>query len=183
MFLFNRDDNFNLANLFTFVNISAGVIAIYFISKGNYNFAIISAWVGGLFDIFDGKIARKFNLSSEFGVQLDSFADSLSFVIVPLLLLYFAILQNSEINPLIMAIPFIFYTISGLRRLVNFNIQTDSGKVEKYFTGVPTPLGAILLWFAFLSWEYKVVENPYFIIGYIAIIGYLLNSKLKIKHP
>lgn len=183
MFLFNKDDNFNLANLFTFVNISAGVIAIYFISKGEYNFAIISAWIGGAFDIFDGKIARKFNLSSEFGLQLDSFADSLSFVIVPLLLLYFAIFSSLDISPLILAVPFIYYAISGLRRLVNFNIQADTGTVEKYFTGVPTPLGAILLWFAFLSWNYKIVTEPLIVLAYIMTIGYLLNSKLKIRHP
>ena len=183
MFLFQKENNFNLANLFTFVNISSGVIAIYFISKGEFNLAIISAWIGGAFDIFDGKIARKFNLSSEFGLQIDSFADSLSFVIVPLLLLYFSIFQSLDISPLILAVAFIFYTISGLRRLVNFNLKADTGTVEKYFEGVPTPLGAIFLWFAFLSWEFEIISNPYIILTYIIFIGYLLNSKVKIRHP
>lgn len=183
MFLFQRENNFNLANLFTFVNISSGVIAIYFISKGEFNLAVISAWVGGAFDIFDGKIARKFNLSSEFGLQLDSFADSLSFVIVPLILLYFAIFKSLDISPIVLAIPFIFYAISGLRRLVNFNLKSSSGEVEKYFVGVPTPLGAIFLWFAFLSWEFEIITEPFAILGYIILIGYLLNSKLKIRHP
>ena len=40
---------------------------------------------------------------------------------------------------------FVYYVISGLRRLIQFNINADEGKVEKYFTGIPTPLGAILL--------------------------------------
>ncbi|HIO70524.1 MAG TPA: phosphatidylserine synthase [Campylobacterales bacterium] len=182
-FLFERDSNFNLANLFTFTNIGAGVVAIYFISKGEYNLAVISAWIGGAFDIFDGKIARKFGLSSPFGIQLDSFADSLSFVIVPLLLLYFAIFQESSINPILFGIAFLFYTIAGLRRLINFNLNSDIGKVEKFFTGVPTPLGAILLWIVYLLWSSGIVENEIYILFYIAIVGYLLNSKIRIPHP
>ena len=45
---------------------------------------------------------------------------------------------------------FVYYVISGLRRLIQFNINADEGKVEKYFTGIPTPLGAILLWLVYL---------------------------------
>jgi CDP-diacylglycerol--serine O-phosphatidyltransferase len=148
-----------------------------------YNFAVISAWIGGAFDIFDGKIARKFQLSSEFGVQLDSFADSLSFIIVPLLLLYFAIFKSADISPLILAFGFIFYVIAGLRRLVNFNLKSNVGEVEKHFTGVPTPLGAILLWFAYLSWTSGLISNPLYILLYIVLVAYLLNSKVKIPHP
>ena len=77
-FLFTPSSQFNLANMFTFVNITAGLLAIYYITQNNFTYAVILAWIGGAFDIFDGKIARKFNLSNEFGVQLDSFADFLS---------------------------------------------------------------------------------------------------------
>jgi len=185
MFLFNKESNFNLANLFTFVNISAGVLAIYFILEKNFFYAVVVAWIGGFFDIFDGKIARKFNLSSEFGLQLDSFADSLSFVIVPTLLIYVAIFKDNEhISKILLAVVFIFYVISGLRRLINFNLNTNTGEVAKFFTGVPTPLGAILLWFVFLASEYfRVITNEYIILFLIVIIGYLLNSKVKIPHP
>ncbi len=54
------------------------------------------AWLAGAFDIFDGKIARKYNLSTEFGIQLDSYADFLSFVIVPAMFIYFAIFNGKE---------------------------------------------------------------------------------------
>jgi len=83
MNLYDKDDRFNIANLITFANIACGVIAIYFITKGDFFTAIILAWIAGAFDIADGKVARKYNLSTEFGVQLDSFADFLSFVIMP----------------------------------------------------------------------------------------------------
>jgi len=52
--------------------------------------AIILAWIAGALDILDGKVARHFKLSTEFGVQLDSYADFISFVIMPSFLLYYA---------------------------------------------------------------------------------------------
>ncbi len=56
-----------------------GVMAIFFIVKGDFFTAIVLAWIGGAFDILDGKLARRYNLSTEFGIQLDSFADFLIF--------------------------------------------------------------------------------------------------------
>jgi CDP-diacylglycerol--serine O-phosphatidyltransferase len=144
-----------------------------------YEYAVISAWIGGALDILDGKVARKFGLSTQFGIQLDSFADFLSFVLVPLLLLYFAIFK--EASPLF-GFVFLFYTVAGLRRLINFNLNSSEGSVQKFFVGVPTPLGAILLWFGFLSWSFGFA-NEIGIGIYILLIGYLLNSKIKIPHP
>jgi CDP-diacylglycerol--serine O-phosphatidyltransferase len=83
-----------------------------------------------------------------------------------------------------LAVVFIFYVISGLRWLINFNLNTNTGEVAKFFTGVPTRLGAILLWFVFLASEhFQVITNEYIILFLIVIIGYLLNSKVKIPHP
>ena len=88
-FLFNKNNHFNLANIVTYFNIASGILAIYFITHQEFFGAALFAWLAGAFDILDGKIARKYSLSTEFGVQLDSFADFLSFVIVPVLFLYF----------------------------------------------------------------------------------------------
>ncbi|NOQ30770.1 MAG: phosphatidylserine synthase [Helicobacteraceae bacterium] len=182
-FLFTPTNHFNLANLFTFVNIAAGMSATYFITQNNFFIAIILAWVGGAFDIFDGKIARKYNLSNEFGIQLDSFADFLSFVLVPVFLIFQAIYSTLDGMLLaISAIASIYYVISGLRRLIQFNIDADAGKVSKYFIGVPTPLGAILLWLVYLAAINSLITAPLVIVAMVAI-GYLLNSKLKVRHP
>ena len=182
-FLFTAKHPYNLANLFTFVNIASGILAMYFIVHNDFTTAIILAWVAGAFDIFDGKIARKYNLSTEFGIQIDSFADFISFVLVPTFLIHQAIFSTGDTSLILVAIIQIYYVISALRRLINFNIDADAGGVEKYFTGVPTPLGAILQWFVFLMWQYEVVQNGYIALVFIAIIGYLLNSKIKIRHP
>jgi CDP-diacylglycerol--serine O-phosphatidyltransferase len=190
-FLFNPHNHFNLANLVTFFNITAGILAIYFITHGEFFGAALFAWLGGAFDIIDGKIARKYNLSTEFGVQLDSFADFLSFVIVPVMFVYFAVFDGKELflSTLFIGFAFIYYVISGLRRLIEFNIKTDAGSVGKYFEGVPTPLGAILLWLVYLAWEFTLIPTlfgmtpEYLVLILVIIVGYLLNSKVKIPHP
>ncbi len=183
-FLWTPSSHFNLANLFTFVNITAGLMAVYFITQNNFFVAVILAWIGGAFDIFDGKIARKYNLSNEFGVQLDSFADFLSFVLVPVFLIFQAVYVTSlsGIEIIAAAVIGIYYVISGLRRLIHFNIHTDAGEVDKFFTGVPTPLGAILLWLVYLSNVYEFMP-AYGVLALMAAIGWSLNSQLKVPHP
>jgi CDP-diacylglycerol--serine O-phosphatidyltransferase len=183
-FLWTPSSHFNLANLFTFVNITAGLLATYFITQNNFTLAIILAWIGGAADIFDGKIARKYGLSNEFGVQLDSFADFLSFVLVPVFLIFQAsYAPNLEgIWLVVAAVVSIYYVISGLRRLIEFNINSDAGAVENYFTGVPTPLGAILLWLVYLLNAYEILP-AYGVIVAMGVIGWSLNSTIKVKHP
>ena len=184
MGLFDKNNRFNIANLITFGNIAAGLIAIHFIVHGDYFTAIILAWIAGALDIADGKMARKYNLSTEFGIQVDSYADFISFVVMPSFLLYYAITEQSTgLQQLILGLVFIFYIISGLRRLIEFNIKVEIGEAAKYFVGVPTPLGAILLWVLYLLYSYDIIANSY-IIGILAlVIAWSLNSNLKIRHP
>ena len=183
MNILDKDNHFNIANIVTFSNISLGIVAMYFIQQHNFFIAIILAWIAGGLDILDGKLARKFNLSCEFGIQLDSFADFISFVVMPSFLLFYALDKNSSLELIVAGAVFIYYIISGLRRLIQFNINSEVGEVAKYFVGVPTPLGAILLWFLYLVYSYNLVTNIYMILLLVLIIGYLLNSKVKIPHP
>ena len=182
-FLWRASSHFNLANMFTMVNITCGLLATYFITQNNFFVAIILAWIGGAFDIFDGKIARRFGLSNEFGIQLDSFADFLSFVLVPVFLIFQAVYSSMEGVTLLIAAAFsIAYVIAGLRRLIQFNINSEEGEVAKYFTGVPTPLGAILLWLVYLGFIYGILPGMAVIV-LMGVIGWLLNSSVKVPHP
>ena len=183
-FLYKADNHFNIANLVTMANITAGLMATYFITQNNFVVAVLLAWMGGAFDIFDGKLARKYNLSNEFGIQLDSFADFLSFVLVPVFLIFQAIYSPllGTFSLIIASMISIYYVISGLRRLIKFNIEADAGEIDKYFTGVPTPLGAILLWLVYMAGTYEIIP-AFFVAILMAFIGYLLNSNVKIKHP
>ncbi len=183
MFLYDKTSHFNIANLVTFANITAGLVAMYFIQQGDFFTAIVLAWIGGAFDIIDGKLARKYKLSCEFGIQIDSFADFISFVVMPAFLLFYALHKAEGFETLVAGMVFIYYIISGLRRLIEFNIQSEEGEVAKYFVGVPTPLGAILLWVLYLLHSYGVIANIYIILGLVIMIAYLLNSRVRIPHP
>ncbi len=186
MNLFDKNNRFNIANLVTYMNVTAGIMAIFFIVRGDFFTAIVLAWIGGACDIIDGKLARKYSLSTEFGIQLDSFADFLSFVVMPPFLLFYAVKHYSGaagVEEVLLGLVFIWYIINGLRRLVEFNLKVDVGEVEKYFEGVPTPLGAILLWVLYLLNAYGVITNIYVIALLVLIIAWSLNSKLKIPHP
>jgi len=188
--LFDKNNRFNLANLITFGNIASGLIAIHFIVHGDFFTAIILAWIAGALDIADGKVARKYNLSTEFGIQVDSYADFISFVVMPSFLLYYAITgtMNDHIGvgstaELLIGLVFIVYIIAGLRRLIEFNMKSEEGEVAKFFEGVPTPLGAILQWVLYLLFSYNIISSPWIITLLVAIIAWSLNSKLKIPHP
>ncbi len=181
-FLYRAESHFNMANMFTFGNLASGLIAMYLATQGNFVWAIVFLWIGGGFDLFDGKMARKYGLSNEFGIQLDSYADFLSFVLTPVFIIFVSIIQVSD-STLIFALGSaisLYYIISGLRRLIQFNINAEEGEVEEYFTGLPTPMGAIVLWFVFLGGVY--VYPAFVTILLMVTTGWLLNSTVKIKH-
>ncbi|MCF6244282.1 MAG: CDP-alcohol phosphatidyltransferase family protein [Sulfurovum sp.] len=185
MGLFDKDNRFNIANLVTYLNVALGIVAIYFIVKGDFFTAIILAWIAGICDIADGKLARKYKLSTEFGIQLDSFADFLSFVVMPPFLLFYAMKPSivSGWGELVVGLIFIAYIIAGLRRLIEFNLKVEEGEVAKYFEGVPTPLGAILLWVLYLLFSYGVISSVTIVTLLVIAVAWSMNSKLKIPHP
>ncbi len=97
--------------------------------------------------------------------------------------IYFAIIDTKEefLSMPLIVFAFVYYVISGLRRLIQFNINADEGEVEKYFTGIPTPLGAILLWLIYLIFLTGFITET-FVLLLMILVGYLLNSKIKIPH-
>lgn len=186
MNFFDKNNRFNIANIVTYMNLSMGLMAIFFTVEGDFFTAIVLAWIGGAFDIIDGKLARKYHLSTEFGIQLDSFADFLSFVVMPAFLLFYATkhyMVITGVEEIVLGIIFIWYIISGLRRLVEFNLKVDVGEVANYFEGVPTPLGAILLWLLYLLSAYGVISSGYLMGALVLVVAWSLNSTLKIPHP
>ena len=181
--MFSKESRLNLANLVTYTNISLGLLAIYFITQGDFFLAIVFAWCAGGLDIVDGKVARKFNLSSEFGIQIDSFADFISFVITPVFLLFYVVEKANIYEEVFFGVVSIFYIISALVRLIEFNIKSEAGSVAKYFEGIPTPLGAIVIWIFYLLYAYSLVTNVFVLAFLLGMTGFLLNSKIKIPHP
>jgi CDP-diacylglycerol---serine O-phosphatidyltransferase len=129
------------ANLITLSNLSLGGFAIISILHNQLHLSLILIFVAALTDRFDGMVARKLNIESELGKQLDSMSDIISFGIAPALLLYTAALSQFDFPGMFFTI---FYLACGAYRLARFNISENDG----YFTGLPiTAAGCFLTLF------------------------------------
>lgn len=162
-----------LPSLFTMGNIAAGYYAIMetiaaIVSRGqaqmHLDHAAIAIMLAIPFDTLDGRIARMTNTTSEFGRELDSLADAITFGVAPSLLAYAwgVFFLPDSIHPawrpdlrqdLIWAGGFICFVflIGGVSRLARFNISPDAqprnpGRPgRKYFVGMPIPAAAFTL--------------------------------------
>lgn len=129
---------FNLANCVTYLGIAAAVIGVC--NAANPKIAMLMLLIAGICDMFDGRVARMFprtDMEKKFGIQLDSFADTVSFVILPAV---FLIAQYRSIWTVLLAILYVF---AGVTRLCWFDITTDGA--TKYFQGMPVTMVSLYL--------------------------------------
>ncbi|HEX9912936.1 MAG TPA: CDP-diacylglycerol--serine O-phosphatidyltransferase [candidate division Zixibacteria bacterium] len=127
--------------VFTVGNMLCGFISILQSFEGE---AIHAAWLiilAGFFDALDGKIARISRSASRFGIELDSFADFVSFGIAPAVIFYSFRLYVLGTWGWLLGFLFI---ICGAFRLARFNIEARLEE-KPYFTGLPIPVAAITL--------------------------------------
>ncbi len=140
---------FVLPNLFTISSIFCGFYAIVLMSVVDpasqelYKAALL-IFFATFFDAFDGRVARMTRTQSEFGKQLDSLADVISFGVAPGLLAYQWGLVN--LGPVGLVIAFVF-PVCGSLRLARFMVIASRGgsDASKFFTGLPVPLAAVTL--------------------------------------
>ncbi|SVB87076.1 uncharacterized protein METZ01_LOCUS239930, partial [marine metagenome] len=135
-----------------------------------------------VFDFFDGWFARKLKEGSNFGAELDSLSDFISFGVAPSLLIYFWSL--SELKSLGWSIALFFSACAALR-LARFtaDIYLTSKPIDSslYFTGVPSPAAAglsILPLFIYFEFNLPIVQNSYLNLINLALIGFLMISKI-----
>jgi CDP-diacylglycerol--serine O-phosphatidyltransferase len=125
-------------NAVTLTNITFGFLGIVAAAHGHFDQAVIWLFAAGLCDMFDGRLARMLNASSQFGMELDSLSDAISFGIAPAVLVYFAALERLGAVGMIMAIA---YVLCAILRLARFNVE-KSDLCSITFCGVPTPIAA-----------------------------------------
>ncbi len=127
-----------IANALTIVNLGFGAFAIMFILQNELRLGLLFIMIAALCDRLDGAAARRFNSTSDFGKQLDSLSDIISFGVAPALLMYQAILSSFGLPGMFLTI---FFIACGAIRLARFNITESNG----YFVGLPiTAAGCIL---------------------------------------
>jgi CDP-diacylglycerol--serine O-phosphatidyltransferase len=189
-----------LPSLFTAGNIAAGFYAIMQSVQGSaaepeyYNRAALAIGFAVLFDGLDGRIARMTNTSSEFGKELDSLADVITFGVAPSVLAYiwgFRLLPHSPYHDLRERIVHIgvfvcfLFLICGASRLARFNISVNPqprnpGRPgSKYFVGMPIPAGAGVIAAVIHFYDGSPIYDPRMAVLWLLLIagtGFLMVS-------
>ncbi len=136
----------------TLGNLFFGIFAIITASRGDFRRAGIYVIIGGIFDALDGRVARAANAGTQFGEELDSLVDAVSFGLAPAMIMYFAILDRDGWDWIFV----FFFAAMAVMRLARFNIE-QAGTSKSYFQGLPSPAAGITLasyyWFS-QSWLY-----------------------------
>lgn len=178
-----------IPNMLTIAAICAGLSAIRFAVQGNYVLAVQLIVVASVLDGLDGRMARLLNSDSKMGAELDSLADFLNFGVASPLILYFWALQDMGNLGWISVLVF---TICCVMRLARFNVssKTESDPVNEdesqaqtgaYFTGVPSPAGALLVLFPmFVMFGFPEATLPpdVVICGFVMLVGWLMISRI-----
>ena len=177
----SKKTRYLLPNLLTIIGVCLGISSIKFSIDQNFNLAVIFILLAAILDALDGRIARLIRGTSDFGKELDSLTDFVSFGIAPALIIYFW--ELNTFGKLGWTIT-LLYSVCCVLRLARFNL-TNINKNEvwkmNYFEGIPSPIGAILI---LLPLIYEISDlkqffNPKILVPYITIlVSIMLISKI-----
>lgn len=168
-------------SFFTLMNLFCGFLAIISISEGRLLFGAWLIVFAGLFDALDGFMARLSNATSQFGIELDSISDVVSFGVAPGFLLYsFGLSGLPMVGIILSALP----PLCGAVRLARYNVESPTMDTA-YFKGLPIPAQAIMIsafyltFFSRLHW-FDSFENGInsILIPLIILLSFLMVSTI-----
>lgn len=163
-----------LPNCLTLANLISGLMSIYCTMNGQLDLAAVFIFLGASFDSVDGRAARRVGNSSEFGKELDSLADMVTFGTAPMVMLL-----TTEGNKTMKLIAAMIFLACAAIRLARFNSEQSSLNV---FIGIPVPAAALLSLLAFFMIN-RVIVYYILVIG----LGFLMISSIRLpnfkNHP
>ncbi|MGB1313572.1 CDP-alcohol phosphatidyltransferase family protein [Bizionia paragorgiae] len=192
-----------IPNFVTLLNLLCGSIAVLFAVNNLFVAAAVFVFLGIFFDFFDGLLARKLNVQSEIGLQLDSLADMVTSGLVPGIVMFKLIslsiddsaflTGSTDWNSMLHLGDFKFapialigflVTLGSAYRLAKFNVDEEQ---QSYFKGLPTPANALLILSLPLIMEFQnndlinsIILNTWFLIPLAIASCYILNAPVKL---
>lgn len=165
-------------NAITCANLFSGCIGIVFAFKGNLETAAYFVIFSGIFDFFDGMVARLLNVKSAIGKDLDSLADMVSFGLLPGVIMFHLLKASDYSSEYLPYLGFIITIFSALR-LSKFN--NDTRQTED-FIGLNTPMNTLFICsLPFIANDYpQVIGSSILLIAITAVTSFLLVSEIKI---
>ena len=161
----------SIPNMFTLGNLFLGMIGIILAMNDRPSMAAIMIIIAMLLDGLDGRVARALNAQSDFGKELDSLSDVISFGVAPALIMYSVAFQDLN-NALAWTVTAIF-PMCGALRLARFNVRPG---IPGYFIGLPIPAAGGVL--ATLALFHKEITAPYMLLAML-LLSYLMVSSVK----
>jgi CDP-diacylglycerol--serine O-phosphatidyltransferase len=170
-----------LANSLTVLSLISGFVSIIFSLESHFTFASWAIIFSVIFDGLDGQVARKNPIPSEFGKELDSLVDVVSFGIAPSMLGYIFIYREFYFWA---SLALFIYLVCSVMRLAKYNI-TPKEKLENYFYGLPTTVsGGILASFILIYRKGKDISPlpqsiPIIFLFIVLFLAFLMVSRVR----
>ena len=177
----SKKTRYILPNILTLAGVCLGISSIKFSLDLNFKMAVIFITLAAILDALDGRIARLIKGTSEFGKELDSLTDFVSFGIAPAFIIYFW--ELNKYGKLGWAITLI-YSVCCVLRLARFNLtkfKPEETWKQNYFEGVPSPIGALLILSPLVLELTDInfsLNKSYIIPFFTLVIAVLLISKI-----
>lgn len=170
-----------LPNLCTTGSLFCGFYSIIKIVNGEFVEAAWAILLAGLFDLFDGQLARLTRGASQFGVEYDSLVDLASFGLAPSLLVYMWALE--EFRRLGWIVSFLFFACGALR-LARYNVQAECEE-RRYFQGLPIPMAAYVMATTVIFYDAHYVSLPgknYWILAMTLFLALSMVSTIRYRN-
>jgi len=169
-------------NFVTLLSLSSGFTSISFSLNKEWEIAIYLILLATVFDFFDGWFARKLKSGSNFGAELDSLSDFVSFGVAPSVLIY--LWSTNSLGSLGWGATLFFVICSSLR-LARFtaDIYITNKPIDdnEYFVGIPSPAAAglvLLPLFIFFEFNIEFIKNEYLNLFSTIFVGFMMISKI-----
>lgn len=162
---------------FTMGNVVCGFLAILSAFEGNITTACWFVILAGFLDALDGRVARLSGGTSQFGIELDSLADFLSFGIAPAVIVHSIKLSSLGKWGWVISV---IYIMASAYRLARFNLLADTEE-KKGFLGLPVPAAAVTL-VSFVIFSYNLWDGLRFgevLVSMIILFAFLMVSQVQ----
>jgi len=158
----------------TSANIAAGFMAMVAAADGRFELSVYLLVIAILCDVLDGTIARLLGATSEFGQEMDSFSDAISFGVAPAFLVYLCVLRPLGFWGLVVTLV---YLLAGVTRLTRFVLTSDAHVKELRTTGAPIPIAASYLMASVLMRDRMPVEA---VVAVVLLMSLLMVSRVQL---
>lgn len=164
-------------NAITIGAVFAGYMSIIASFRADFVLAAACILLASLLDMLDGRVARMMNVSTEFGVQIDSLADVINYGVAPSLLFY--LLYFEDLGLLGIALGFLPVACAAIR-LARYNVTADPDIPSPYFVGLPSTMAAFVLagWVVFAGDTYRDYGTPGMAALLVVILSLLMVSEV-----